>query len=189
MVSYVTQQTKNILHTNMSMDECVKILSQPFLSDPDSADTDNIIKRPTVPQVQIDNSSKRAIVVNVEGNNFDVQERYWQLRGRKEFSIKDSRLRMSQKCSLNSNSTGGTDIKYDTKKPIGQIIASVVVLVLLFLFKIFMVPAIQTHENENYFMVYTYGSVVAFLFLGMTIVKFLDGKKLIKFVADLLDAE
>jgi hypothetical protein len=38
-------------------------------------------------------------------------------------------------------------------------------------------------------MVYTYGSVVAFLFLGMTIVKFLDGKKLIKFVADLLDAE
>ncbi len=186
--SLIAEQLRNTLHTGKSVDECVRILSQPFLSDPDSADTENIIKRPTIPQVYYDERSKRATVVNVNGNDFEVQSRYWSIYGKKEFPIADSKVAFSQKCSLSVNPNGGTDIKYDQTKIIRQILTSAAVLILFLMFRSTIVPIQNSQHNVIFLYIHLMGPMLLFILLAFLVAKFYYIKKLIKFVADLLDA-
>jgi hypothetical protein len=93
------------------MAECLSRLKQPYLTDPYTKDTTNIIKLVENYDTDTTGSQNWVTVVNSSGNNFEVQQRTWKTENNEHYEIDISELELSFKCSLKENATGGTDIE------------------------------------------------------------------------------
>ncbi len=184
---------KLILHTNLTIPECIERLTQPFLSDPDTADTANIIKRPSLPQTgeyytKLWQPFKWAIFITSSGDNFEIKMlgcSRTELYGKDQ----DPGVSYSVSCSMKANSSGGTDIEC---KKVGQLHMPIIIgafantLCLLS-------GSLPILIHMSYDMKMLMHRLIA-PFFGVTmfsifkIVHIVRCMKLINFAADLLDA-
>lgn len=123
-------------HTKLTIPECIERLSQPFLTDPDTTDTANIIKRPSKPQVRIERagkgspSCKYVILIDLHGQDFEIVTRRCKSLGMGLYSkLKDSTVQCTISCSMQANNSGGTDIEC---KNIGSLNPSILKAALIF---------------------------------------------------------
>ncbi len=182
-----------ILHTNLTIPECIERLTQPFLSDPDTADTANIIKRPSLPQTGEYYTKTLeiygwAIYITSSGHDFKIEMRGCSSPGICG-KVKDSRVSDSVSCSMKENSSGGTDI--DCKK-IGSLLTHIIIgawafsLLLLSYYSPGLLHMSYDMETLIHWLIAPF--FVVSIVSAYKAVRIFRSEKLIDFAADLLDA-
>ncbi len=182
-----------ILHTNLTIPECIERLTQPFLSDPDTADTANIIKRPSLPQTgeyytQALEIYGWAIFITSRGDDFEIEMRGCSSPGICG-KVKDSAVSHSVSCTMKENSSGGTDIEC---KKIGSFYTPIIIGVVAFslLFLSFCSPELlhMSYDMETLMLWLIALFLVVSIVSAYKAVRIFRSEKLIDFAAELLDA-
>lgn|GEM_PF-2594296 len=110
-----------LLHTKLSMAECLDRIRQPFLRDPYTMDTANTIRMPKN-QTGKEYGRNWAIIIESPGSNFQVQERTWNGADSEQYVPERSEIKETLKCRMTENPAGGTDIEYVGKSSLRKLL-------------------------------------------------------------------